>query len=189
MQITALIIIDMQQGMSKAAIRERNNSDAENQMQTLLAAWRQAEWPIIHVRHLSREASSVFRPGQAGAAFQAEFEPLAQEQVFEKNRPDAFCNTGLERWLHVRGLRQLVLVGVSTNNSVEATARSAANLGFNTWVVADACFTFPKADYNGVLRTAEEVHAMSLANLAGEYAAIMDTAVVLAKLPKDSALP
>lgn len=183
MEKIALLIIDMQQCMSKTAISERNNPEAEAQIQSLLSAWRQAQWPIIHVRHMSREATSAFRPGQAGAAFQVEFEPLAQEQVFEKNRPDAFSNTGLERWLHVRGLSQLVIVGVSTNNSVEATARSAGNLGFKTWVVADACFTFPKADYNGVLRSAEEVHAMSLANLADDYAEIIGTAAVLAKLP------
>ncbi|HPY42132.1 MAG TPA: isochorismatase family protein, partial [Thiolinea sp.] len=93
-------------------------------------------------------------------------------------------NTGLERWLHPRDLRKLAIVGVSTNNSVEATARSAGNLGFTTWVAADACFTFPKADYNGVRRSAEEVHAMSLANLAGEYAEITDTAQLLQLVPK-----
>lgn len=179
MQPVVLILIDMQQCMSKAAISERNNPDAEIQIQTLLTAWRQANWPVIHVHHISRETHSTFRPGQAGAAFQAEFEPLAHEFIFEKNRPDAFCNTGLERWLHLRELRNLAMVGVSTNNSVEATARSAGNLGFNTWVVADACFTFPKLDYNGVLRSAEDVHAMSLANLAGEYAEIINTAQLL----------
>lgn len=175
MKRMVLMVIDMQQCMSKAAISERNNPKAEHQIQSLLVVWRQLQWPIIHIRHIAREATSIFRPGQAGAAFQAEFEPLAQEQVFEKNRPDAFCNTGLEHWLHVHELQQLVIVGVSTNNSVEATARSAGNLGFTTYVVADACFTFPKLDYKGILRTADEVHAMSLANLAGEYAEIITT--------------
>jgi nicotinamidase-related amidase len=75
-----------------------------------------------------------------------------------------------------------VIVGVSTNNSVEATARSAGNLGFSTQAIADACFTFPKTDYNGVLRSAEEVHAMSLANLEGEYAEILSTAELLQQL-------
>ena len=184
MQAMALIIIDMQQCMSKAAIGERNNPEAETQMQSLLAAWRQANWPIIHVRHISREPKSGFYPNQAGAGFQAEFIPLEHEHIVEKNRPDAFCNSGLERWLHLRDLRKLAIVGVSTNNSVEATARSAGNLGFNTWVVADACFTFPKADYTGLVRSAEEVHAMSLANLAGEYAEITDAAQLLQLVPK-----
>jgi nicotinamidase-related amidase len=99
--------------------------------------------------------------------------------VVEKNVPDAFVNSGLERWLHARGVESVAIVGVSTNNSVEATARSAGNLGFKTFVVADATFTFEKKDYSGILRSADEVHAMSLANLEGEYAQITTTSDLL----------
>jgi nicotinamidase-related amidase len=133
----------------------------------------------VLVRHISRSASSVFAPGQPGAEFQERFAPLALEHVVEKNVPDAFVNTGLERWLHVRGIRDVVIAGVSTNNSVEATARTAGNLGFSTVVVADACFTFDKADFGGTLRSADEVHLMALANLHGEYADVRKTADVL----------
>jgi nicotinamidase-related amidase len=73
-----------------------------------------------------------------------------------------------------------VVAGVITNNSVEATVRHAGNLGFDTYLVEDACFTFARPDYRGVARTAEEVHAMSLANLQGEYCTVVTTAEVLA---------
>lgn len=82
----------------------------------------------------------------------------------------------------MRNVRKLVIVGVSTNNSVEASARAAGCLGFETQVVADATFAFDKADYSGTRRTAEEVHAMSLANLAGEYAEITSTQRLLDSL-------
>ncbi len=134
---------------------------------------------MVQVRHISREPGSVFWPGQAGAEFQDELAPLATEHVVEKNVPDAFVNTGLERWLHARGVESVVIVGVSTNNSVEASARSSGNLGFNTYVVADACFAFAQKDYSGVLRSADEVHAMSLANLDGGYAKIVTAREVL----------
>ena len=68
-----------------------------------------------------------------------------------------------------------VALGVSTNNSVEATARSTGNLGFKTLVASDGTFAFAKADFNGVHRTAEEVHAMALSNLHGEYATVLTT--------------
>jgi nicotinamidase-related amidase len=48
---------------------------------------------------------------------------LDTEHVVEKKVPDAFINTGLERWLHARGMNVVAIAGVSTNNSVEATAR------------------------------------------------------------------
>lgn len=75
----------------------------------------------------------------------------------------------------------VALVGVSTNNSVEASARTAGNLGFETYVVADATFAFSKADYNGFMRSGDDVHAMALANLQGEYATVI-TAIELREL-------
>jgi nicotinamidase-related amidase len=56
----------------------------------------------------------------------------------------------------------------------------AGNLGFETYLVADACFTFARRDFQGRLRTADEVHSMSLANLDKEYCTVLDTAAVLA---------
>lgn len=154
---------------------QRNNPDAERNIATLLEAWRNAGALVVHVRHISRTVGSPFWPGQRGVEFQELLAPLPSEHVVEKNVPDALINTGLERWLRVRGVTQLVVVGVSTNNSVEATARTAGNLGFETQVVSDATFAFDKVDYAGTKRTAAEVHAMSLANLDGEYATITTT--------------
>jgi nicotinamidase-related amidase len=172
----ALIVIDMQRGMQEPSAGQRNNLGAERKIECLLAAWRHASWPVVSVRHISRTQGSPFWPGQAGAEFQPELAPRGAEHVVEKNVPDAFIHSGLERWLHARGIRSVVLVGVSTSNSIESTARTAGNLGFNTIVISDATFTFAKKDYAGVHRSAEEVHAMSLANLEGEYASIMCTA-------------
>jgi nicotinamidase-related amidase len=172
----ALIVIDMQRGMSAAATGDRNNPLAESKIVALLAAWRGAHAPIVHVRHISRNPGSPFWPGQAGAEFQAALAPMPGEHIIEKNVPDAFIHTGLERWLHARGITTLAMVGVSTNCSVESSARSAGNLGFSTYVAADATFAFPKTDFDGVPRTAEAVHAMALANLHGEFATVVTAA-------------
>jgi nicotinamidase-related amidase len=180
---SALIIIDMQKGMLSSTLPPRNNPEAEDNIARLHAAWRESGQPVVSVRHISRSATSVFAPGQSGAEFQERFMPLAREHVVEKNVPDAFINTGLERWLHARGIRHLVIVGVSTNNSVEATARTAGNLGFTTVVVSDACFTFDKQDFGGTWRSAEEVHLMALANLHGEYADVLATEELLQQRP------
>lgn len=175
----ALVIIDMQKGMANPALGRRNNPQAECQIQLLLEAWRQSRRPVIHVRHISRSADSVFWPGQPGCEFQNALQPLASEHVVEKNVPDAFTATGLERWLHMRSIQQLVIAGVITNNSVEATARSAGNLGFDVIVAADACFTFDQADLSGRLWPAEDVHALSLSNLAMDYARVFQTTDIL----------
>lgn len=176
---TALLIIDMQQGMNRPDLGRRNNPDAEQHMQSLLVAWRKAQRPIVHIRHISRTPGSVFWPGQPGCEFQPALQPLAHEHVVEKNVPDAFAATGLERWLRTRSIQKLVIVGVITNNSVESTARSGGNLGFDVIVAADACYTFDQTDLSGRVWPAEDVHALSLSNLAMDYARVMRTAVIL----------
>lgn len=107
-------------------------------------------------------ARLTFLARAARCRVSASLAPLIDEHVVEKNVPSALINSGLERWLHARGIKRLVIVGVSISNSVEATARTAGNLGFDTWIVADATFTFAQQDYAGVYRTADEVHACRL---------------------------
>ncbi len=184
-EVPALLVIDMQKCMAMPQAGQRNNPEAERNMASLLAAWRRMDATVVHVRHISRSPTSLFAPGQAGAEFQEQFMPLPGAHIVEKNVPDAFINSGLERWLHVRGITRIVMVGVSTNNSVEASARTAGNLGFDTVVVADATFAYAKTDYAGTPRSADEVHAMALANLDGEYASITDTQALLTQYPEN----
>lgn len=179
----ALVVIDMQNGINRPSLGRRNNPAAEDNIDALLNAWRTTVRPIVHVRHISRSPESIFWPGQSGAEFQPRFAPLAHEHVVEKNVPDAFAATGLERWLRVRDITQLVIAGVITNNSVEATARSAGNLGFETIVASDAAFTFDLRDLNGRLWPAEDVHALSLANLAMDYAVVLTTDEIVRRTP------
>lgn len=178
----ALIIVDMQRGMGVPSAGRRNNEEAEANIASLLAAWRAAKFPVVHVRHVSGTPGSPFWPGQVGSEFQPQFVPIAGEYTVEKHVADAFINTGVEDWLRANGIARLFVVGVSTNISIESTARTAGNLGFRVTVVSDATFAFEKRDYNGVTRAAEEVHAMSLANLNGEFAMVAKTAEVLSAL-------
>jgi nicotinamidase-related amidase len=170
-----LVLIDLQRAIDHPDWGTRNNPAAEANIAALLSHWRALARPVIHIRHDSVEPHSHYRPGQPGHAFKPEAMPLAHETVIGKKTNNAFLGTGLEARLHAAGHDALVIAGVITNNSVEATVRMAGNLGFDTWLVADACFTFAKTDWNGVARSAEDVHAMSLANLAGEYCRIVTT--------------
>ncbi|AXE30927.1 cysteine hydrolase [Chromobacterium phragmitis] len=177
-----LLLIDMQQAVDDPSWGPRNHPQAERVCAELLAAWRGRGLPLIHIRHDSVEPRSTYRPGQPGHAFKPETLPLSGETVIGKQTNSAFIGTGLEALLRERGWRELVVAGVSTSNSVETTARMAGNLGFNVWLAEDGCFTFDKVDWQGRLRRAEEVHAMSLANLDGEYCRVCRSEAILAEL-------
>lgn len=176
-----LLVIDFQRAIDDprwAADGPRNNPDAERNIAALLAAWRLAKAPLIHIRHDSVHPESSYWPDGSGHAFKPEAAPLDGEPVFGKITPSAFVGTALDRWLRVRG-EDVVICGVITNNSVEATVRHAACLGYRVLLPADACFTFAKRDWSGQLRNVDEVHNLSLANMSGEYATITDTAALL----------
>ena len=160
----------------------RNNPDAEKKAAALLNAWRETKRPIFHIRHDSREPQSHYRPGQPGNQFKTEVAPLPGEAIVAKQTNSAFIGTDLEARLRATRSNIVVIAGIITNNSVEATVRMAGNLGFDTYLAEDACFTFGRKDWNGTPRTADEVHAMSLANLDGEYCTVVRTADVLAAI-------
>lgn len=176
---TTLILIDLQKAIDHPSHGLRNNPHAEENAAKLLNAWRQQNRPIIHIRHNSLEPESHFRPGQSGNEFKTEVLPLQNEVIINKQTNSAFIGTDLEAKLRAADQITIVIVGVSTNNSVEATVRMAGNLGFNTYLISDATFAFERTDWGGRYRSAEEVHDMSLANLNKEYCTVVDTDSVL----------
>lgn len=178
----ALLMIDVQNAIDAPYWGRRNNPDAERNMAALLAAWRAGARPLYHVRHDSTFAESAYRPGQPGNDFKPAVRPLPGEPIVAKRTNSAFIGTDLEQRLRRAGHTTLVVAGVITSNSVEATVRMAGNLGFATYVVSDATFTFDKPDLSGRVFPAEDVHALALANMHGEYATVVDTAWVLARV-------
>lgn len=175
-----LLLIDLQQAIDHPDWGERNNPAADGNLVQLVERWRSSAWPIWHVRHDSLEPASHYRPGQPGHAFRPGTSPLPGEKILPKRTNSAFIGTTLDLDLREQGHSRLVIAGVITNNSVEATVRMAGNLGYETYLVEDACFTFARTDYRGVHRTADDVHAMSLANLDGEYCQVLTTRDLLA---------
>lgn len=169
--IPALLVIDVQKAIDHPKWRQhggRNNPGAERKIARLLETWRERRWPVYHIRHDSTKPDSPYRPGQPGHEFKPESAPSPGETVIGKQSNSAFIGTNLEAELRSANHLLLVVCGVVTNNSVEATVRMAGNLGFETYLVEDACFTFAKPRW-----PAEEVHAMSLANLDGEYCRVI----------------
>jgi len=174
-----LIVVDVQRAIDDPRWGPRNNPDAEGLIASLLAAWREEALPIVHIRHDSLEPGSPYAPGSPGHPFKPEAQPLQGETVIAKTAHSAFVGTPLEATLDGLGATTLVLCGVLTHNSLEATARHAGDLGYRVFVVADACWA---TDVRAGDRRwqAADVHALSLAHLDGEYGMVVGGAQTLA---------
>ena len=175
----ALLVIDAQVGIDSGKFGARNNPAAEPHIAQLLAAWRKAGRPVIHVRHDSVTPGSPLRPGELGHAFKPEAAPEDGEPVFGKSVNSAFIGTGLESHLREAGIGALVLVGFTTDHCVSTTARMAANLGFETTIVGDATATHERTSPDGQHFCAMTMHETALASLCGEFCRVVTTADVL----------
>ena len=185
----ALIPIDVQQAFADPPWSLPGLDAAEANGLALLAAWREAGQPLLHVRHDSVQPGSRLSPGQPGHAFRPGFAPRAGEPLVGKSVNAAFIGTDLDLRLRRLGLTRLVLFGFTTDMCVSTTARVAANLGYQVTVVADACTTFAQPDADGTLLPAELIHRTHLATLRSEFAQVMDTAAVIARLRERAMVP
>jgi nicotinamidase-related amidase len=179
---TALIVIDVQEGFDHPKWGPRNNPGAEANIARLLAAWRESDRPIFHIQHLSTTPGSPLQPGLPGVEIKEAAKPLWHEPVITKRVNSAFIGTDLEARLRQRGIQTVVICGLTTNHCVETTTRMAGNLGFVTHLAGDACATFDRMGPDGVTYTAEQIHAVSLANLHNEFATVRATDQILSDL-------
>jgi nicotinamidase-related amidase len=166
---TALLIIDIQDfyfpgGKSPLVNPEAASSNAAK----VLAAFRAAGNPVIHVRH-------EFEPG---GSIHASVAPVEGEKVFTKTEVSCFNGTKVLAHLEEIGVEKLVIVGMQTHMCLEAATRAAHDLGFDCVVVGDACAT-RDLKYGDRTVPAADVHASTLATLNRTYAKVVDTEVFL----------
>jgi nicotinamidase-related amidase len=186
---TALIVIDVQRAFDEweAAGKRRNNPEAIARIIELLTAFRGSDAPIFHIRHEGTRPGSSFFPGGTGYPVKDEAREMEGEPVIVKRVNSAFIGTDLESRLRTAGIQTVVICGATTNHCVETTTRMAGNLGFDACLVRDATWTFDRIGPDGDEHSAEEIHAMSLANLNGEFARIVLTSEAIAALGADHA--
>ena len=171
-----LLPVDMQQAFDRAPWPPRWNQNVDANGLALLAAWRAAKRPIIHVRHDSVEPGSTLAPGTCGNAFRPGFEPQGAEQLVTKCVNSAFIGTDLDLRLKRLGAKHVVVFGISTDMCVSTTVRTGANMGWDMILVPDACDCFDLPDGQGGTISAEEVQRAHVATLAFEFARTLSTA-------------
>ena len=181
---TALVVVDVQKAFEEwdATGQHRNNPGAVDRIADLLGDFRAKGAPVFHIRHASLNPDSRFRAERPGHQVIDDAREVPGETVMVKNVNSSFIGTDLEEQLRHRGIDNVVVVGATTNHCVETTARMAGNLGFSTMLVRDATWTYGRVGVDGEHYTADQVHAMTLANLHDEFVEVVTTADVTGRL-------
>ncbi|KAJ4413667.1 hypothetical protein N0V82_008396 [Gnomoniopsis sp. IMI 355080] len=172
-------------------------------IQALLAAFRHAGYQVYHTREGHRPDLStlslreLYRSrnnpsglgigdpgplgrllvrGEPGHEIVPELAPLEKEPVIDKPGRSAFLHTDFKLLLDVRGIRNLVICGVTTDVCVSSTMRHANDLGLDCLIVSDAC-TAAKIELHDSFLEGVKMEG-------GIFGAVASTADVLAALEK-----
>ena len=177
---TGLLLIDVQEGVDDLEYwggtnGRRNNPNAEENMKRILSSWRAEHLSVCYTAHDSREANSPLKLAEPGGAFKEGLEPRDGEQVICKDVNSGFIGTNLEIALRRAGIDRLLVVGFFTNMCVATTVRMAGNMGFDTYLVDDACACTNRVGPDGTDYNAELIHATTIANLNGEFCTSLQT--------------
>ncbi|WP_420582983.1 cysteine hydrolase family protein [Reichenbachiella sp.] len=177
----ALLLIDIQDGLDQLEFYggQRNNPDAEINCCRLLQRFRDQNRPIFHVKNNSTNTDSPLHPSNPGNEIKAIVAPIQGEPVIEKQTNSAFIDTELKELIDQQEIKDLVIIGLTTEHCVASTTRMASDLGYQVQVVSDATAAFNKIGIQGERWEAETIHLTSLAALKGEFAEIVDTQTIL----------
>jgi nicotinamidase-related amidase len=178
----ALLVVDVQQGFDDPVWGERNNPDCEQNIATLIEAWRAHEQPVVFVRHDSSEPDSPFTPGRRGNDFQEIVDGEPDLLVVKSVNSSFHGEPDLAAWLRTEGIQRVAVCGIQTNMCCETTARVAANLGFETDFVLDATHTFDLPAHGGGTISADELSRVTASNLDPEFGRVVETREAVAGL-------
>ncbi|WP_246055515.1 cysteine hydrolase family protein [Glutamicibacter uratoxydans] len=188
-QRIALVVIDVQNTFDNHAYwGTRDNPSAEANIDLLVKHWTDIGQPIVMVTHTSSNPESSFYPEHQSAQLKPFLRGVVSAVHITKTVNSAFLGTpDLAQWLHMEEISELVICGIQTNMCVETTTRMAGNLGFSTKVALDACHTFDLLGPAGRRFSAEQLSAVTAANLyGGGFADIVQTQELLAAATEEN---
>jgi nicotinamidase-related amidase len=192
----ALVVIDVQESFRVRPLWQAvSNPAVVERVGVLVDAARAAGDLVVWVLHAEPGSGGEFDPARGHVRVMAGLEPVPGEPIITKTSHNAFTTTNLQQVLTERGIRDLTVCGIRTEQCVETTARVGSDLGYAVTFVTDATATFPIPHWEAPAgqtvaelladpRTlaAEDVVARTEYALAGRFATVRTVAELTGSL-------
>lgn len=144
----ALIVIDVQESFrQRLSWQTISNPEIAKQVGLLVDAVRAAGDLVVWILHSEPGTGGAFDPAAGFVRVMDGLVPLDGEPVITKTSHNAFTTTNLQQLLTGRGIGEVVICGIRTEQCCETTARVASDLGYRVIFVTDATATNPIEDW------------------------------------------
>jgi nicotinamidase-related amidase len=179
----ALLMIDVQREYFAEGGRLRipDGPSVLARLQGLLEDYRDADMPVVHIRHEEDADAPVFARGGPLVETMPEVAPRRREPVVVKRTPGAFTDTELDAVLAQLAVRRVMIAGFMTHMCCDTTARQASERGFEVIFLSDGTATRDLAFEKRIV-SSREVQAATLAAQADGFSTLADVAEVRASL-------
>jgi nicotinamidase-related amidase len=134
--ITALIVIDMQQGSFTAASPRHDATGLVERLNRLAAGVRAGGGTVVFMQH-DGPPGDPHHPDAPGWHFLTDLDVHDGDPVVRKTSCDSFLHTSLDDLLRTRAIDRLIVTGCATDYCVDTTVRSALARGYRTIVPSD----------------------------------------------------
>jgi nicotinamidase-related amidase len=140
----ALIVIDVQESFrQQPQWAASSNPAVADRAAELVAAARDRGELVVWVLHAEPGTGGPFDPARGHVRLMDGLSPREGEPVLTKTSHNAFTTTGLAQLLTSRGIGEVIICGIRTEQCCETTARLAADLGYRVTFVTEATATSP----------------------------------------------
>jgi nicotinamidase-related amidase len=182
----ALIVIDVQESFRhRPYFRPEELPAFIANTQSLIERSRDRGVAIVQVFHREpgEDAANPFTAASGLVRTMPEL-TIRPDALFHKQVHSALFATDsggatLEAWLRARGIGELLITGIRTEQCCETTARHASDSGFGVRYVTDATLTFPMRTRAGREVSAAEIRERTELVLDGRFARVVASADAL----------
>lgn len=172
----ALLVIDVQESF-RARPDNWATASAPNiadRIDRLVKHARTEQQDVVWILHTEPGSGSVFDPPTGHVRLIEGLAPADGEPVLYKTSRNAFTTTNLAQLLTSRGVTDVVVAGIRTEQCCETTARLASDLGYRVRFVLDATVTMPLPRLDGAATIpVDEVLARTASALHGRFADVV----------------
>ena len=142
----ALLVIDVQESFQQGPLWPAiSNPGIASDVARLVDGARVNDDLVVWVLHSEPGSGTAFDPARGHVRYIGPLKPRDGEPQLTKTSHNAFTTTNLQQLLIQRGITEVIVCGIRTEQCCETTARVAFDLGYQVTFVTEATATSPIA--------------------------------------------